>query len=205
MRSSAWPNGSTTCSGVRPARRHLGAGGRLRTSSEQALNEDVLDPRRRAGEPQPRLAYVVKRFPRYSETFVVNEILAHESAGCVVEIFSLRSPNDTHFQDTLARVRAPVRYVPWRRIRADEFWSASRDAFAACASFESLLRTEPPADSLDVYQALVLARWLRHGQVTHVHAHFAAQPATVTRLAASLTGIPWSFTAHANDIFHADV
>jgi colanic acid/amylovoran biosynthesis glycosyltransferase len=52
----------------------------------------------------PRIGYVLKRYPRYSETFVVNEILAHEAAGLPIEIFALRPSNDTHFQDILARV-----------------------------------------------------------------------------------------------------
>ncbi len=58
--------------------------------------------------PQPpRVGYVLKRYPRYSETFIVNELLAHEEAGLDVEIFSLRPCNDSHFQDAIARVRAP--------------------------------------------------------------------------------------------------
>lgn len=59
----------------------------------------------------PRIAYVVKRYPRYSETFIVNEILAHEAAGVDVHIVALRPPADTHFQDRIARVRAPVTYL----------------------------------------------------------------------------------------------
>ena len=46
-----------------------------------------------------RLAYVVKRYPRFSETFIVNEILQHEAAGIDLEIFSLRPSVDTHFQN----------------------------------------------------------------------------------------------------------
>src|SRR5713226_6584957 len=58
-----------------------------------------------------RVAFVVKRYPRYSETFVVREILAHERAGAVIDIFSLRPTNDGHFQDLLARVRGSVSYL----------------------------------------------------------------------------------------------
>ena len=50
-------------------------------------------------QERARVGYVVKRYPRYSETFIVNEILAHEAAGLDIEIFSLRPPNDGHFQD----------------------------------------------------------------------------------------------------------
>ena len=63
-----------------------------------------------ASEPF-RVGFVLKRYPRYSETFVVREILAHEEAGLSVEIFSLRPPDDAYFQDVIARVRAPVNYL----------------------------------------------------------------------------------------------
>ncbi|MFQ5596107.1 MAG: colanic acid biosynthesis glycosyltransferase WcaL, partial [Anaerolineae bacterium] len=45
--------------------------------------------------PRPiRVGYVLKMYPRFSETFIVNEILAHEAAGLDLEIFSLRPPAD---------------------------------------------------------------------------------------------------------------
>lgn len=157
-----------------------------------------------ADRPQ-RIAYVVKRFPRYSETFIVNEVLAHEAAGCEIEVFSLRPPVDTHFQDTLAQLRAPVRYVPAVGIRSTEFWTACTEAYDACGSLDVLLGDEAHVDGHDVYQALVLGRWLRLGGFDHVHAHFASLPATVARLAAQLARLPWTFTAHAKDIFHDEV
>ena len=58
-----------------------------------------------------RIAYVVKRYPRYSETFIVNEILAHEASGLDLSIISLNAPVDTHFQDAISKVRAPVSYL----------------------------------------------------------------------------------------------
>ena len=58
-----------------------------------------------------KLGFVVKRYPRYSETFIVREIIAHEEAGVPVEIFALRPPNDHHFQDIIARVKANVNYL----------------------------------------------------------------------------------------------
>ena len=68
-----------------------------------------------------RVGYVVKRYPRYSETFIVNEILAHEAAGLEIDIFALRPPTDAHFQGAIARVRAPVQYVAPLGKAAD-FW-----------------------------------------------------------------------------------
>ncbi|HEU5249031.1 MAG TPA: glycosyltransferase family 4 protein [Thermoanaerobaculia bacterium] len=153
----------------------------------------------------PRVGYVVKRFPRYSETFIVNEILAHEAAGVRIEIFSLRPPNDTHFQDSLSRVRAPVSYVPFSSVKAVEFWQAVEAAAEVCPAVWSELHRAVGDDPHDVYQALVLAREVAIREIDHLHAHFATTPASVARLAAFFAGIPFSFTAHAKDIFHESV
>src|SRR5438445_7621107 len=58
-----------------------------------------------------RLGLVTRRYPCYSQTFIAREVLAHEQAGLAIDIFSLRPPTDGHFQDLIARVRAPVHYL----------------------------------------------------------------------------------------------
>ena len=45
----------------------------------------------------PRVGYVLKMYPRFSETFILTEILAHEAAGAELEIFSLRPPTTGRF------------------------------------------------------------------------------------------------------------
>ena len=70
----------------------------------------------------PKIGYVLKRYPRYSETFIVNEILAHEAAGQPIEIFSLRPVEETHFQDNLGKVRAPVTRLTERLKNPDALW-----------------------------------------------------------------------------------
>jgi glycosyltransferase involved in cell wall biosynthesis len=49
-------------------------------------------------------------------------------------------------------------------------------------------------------QALVLAAEMP-GDVRHLHAHFLHTPASVTRYAALLLGLPWTGSAHAKDIW----
>ena len=88
-----------------------------------------------------RIGYVVKRYPRYSETFIVNEILAHERAGLDIEIFSIRPNTDTHFQDRISRVRAPVHYLSSANIRTATFWNLVREADQSLLGFWSILRT----------------------------------------------------------------
>lgn len=153
----------------------------------------------------PRVGYVLKRYPRYSETFIVNEILAHERAGLDVEIFALRSPNDTHFQDAISRVKAPVTYLQSDGVKAAEFWAAFEATSQVLPGFFSMLETGSGEEAIEVFQAAVLAREASSRGITHLHAHFATSATSVARLAAKFSGIPYTFTAHAKDIFHQSV
>ncbi len=152
----------------------------------------------------PRIGYVLKRYPRYSETFVVNEILALEQRGMELDIFALRPPSDTHFQDIIARVRAPVHYLPARAPKAVDFWDALRTA-AQWLSTDELLATTRGETVHEVHQALRLAHEIRTRGVRHLHAHFATSATGVARMAARFAGIGYSFTAHAKDIYHDSV
>ncbi|NUQ64862.1 MAG: glycosyltransferase family 4 protein [Pirellulales bacterium] len=149
-----------------------------------------------------RVGYVLKRYPRYSETFIVNEILAHEAAGLELDIFSLRPPSDSHFQDRLAKVRAPVRYLTIDGAKAAAFWSAVDAAADVLPGFWTALKKAQKCPASEVHQAIVLARLVRTGGITHLHAHFATEATGVARLAAAFAGVPYTFTAHAKDIFH---
>jgi colanic acid/amylovoran biosynthesis glycosyltransferase len=152
-----------------------------------------------------KVAYVVKRYPRYSETFIVNEVLAHEAAGVPIEIFSLFPPNDTHFQNSISRVRAPVHYLPCDGPKAVDLWNALQEVVGRAGSWERALTSAQGEAVRDVYQALMLARAVRARGIGHLHAHFATAATTVARLAAAFAGISYSFTAHAKDIFHESV
>lgn len=151
------------------------------------------------------VGYVLKRYPRYSETFIVNEILAHEAAGLPVEIFALRPPSDTHFQDTIARVRAPVHYLPAGCIKLANFWTLLREAEDILPGLWSALETVRDEDVRAIYQAVLLAYQVRLKGIGHLHAHFATVATTVARLAAHFSRVPFTFTAHAKDIFHESV
>jgi colanic acid/amylovoran biosynthesis glycosyltransferase len=152
-----------------------------------------------------KIGYVVKRYPRYSETFIVNEILAHEAAGVELEIFSVLPPEDGHFQDVISRVRAPVTYLPSKGLKVAEFWSVLEQAGEIFPDGWLSLEAARGEDVRYVYQAVVLAREARLRAISHLHAHFATAATTVARLAARFAGLPYTFTAHAKDIFHESV
>lgn len=154
-----------------------------------------------------RTAYVLKVYPRFSETFIVSEILAREAAGEDLVIFSLRAPDDPRFHPELARVLAPVHYLQ-KPVKASALWQSLRAAATTPAltaavgrHLAELLRESPE----DAAQAVQLAAALEREGVTHLHAHFASSATTVARLASLLSGVPYSFTAHAKDLFHESV
>lgn len=151
-----------------------------------------------------RVGYVMKVYPRFSETFIVNEILAHEAAGLTVDLFSLRPARDTHFQDVIARVRGGVTYLAEASPKAEALWLALRDLQSA-NGFAPGLDAARTATAEEVYAAAILARAVRERGLDHLHAHFASSATTVARIAARFAGITYSFTAHAKDIFHDGV
>ncbi|WP_314193762.1 glycosyltransferase [uncultured Arthrobacter sp.] len=153
-------------------------------------------------QSEPATAYILKMYPRFSETFIVSEILAREAAGDRIEIFSLRPPNDPRFHPELARVKAPVTYIG-RPKSAERVWETFRAAEAAgLAPAVSRVFVElATMDTNDALQAINLAVALQNRKIRHLHVHFASIPTTVARLASAITGIPYSFTAHAVDIF----
>lgn len=164
-----------------------------------------------------RVAYVVKRFPRFSETFVINEILALERRGIEVTVFSLLRPPAEQQHAFTSRLRAPVIYLSNSHLAKTGVLSTS-DASGVVVErpLEDLLVSDdyleiglPVKDSKKaaqlITQSATLATLLVSRQIRHVHAHFASNATTVAMLASRLTGIPYSFTAHARDIYHTYV
>jgi glycosyltransferase involved in cell wall biosynthesis len=156
----------------------------------------------------PRVAVVLKGYPRLSETFIAQEVLALERAGLPLAIWSLRRPTDHARHPLHAAIQAPVTYLPeylhqapLRVLRG--FVSAlRRPRFRALLALVLRdLRRDPSASRLRrLGQAVVLARELP-ATITHIHVHFLHTPASVARYAALLTGRRWSFSAHAKDIW----
>ncbi|HYD69037.1 glycosyltransferase [Azospirillum sp.] len=159
-----------------------------------------------------RVAVVVKGWPRLSETFIAQEVLGLERLGLAQLVVSLRHPTDRAVHELNRRVAAPVLYLPERlrddpgrvaralaKARRMPGWPAARAALAA-----DLARAPAPAAAADrlrrFAQGCVLAAELP-ADVGWLHAHFLHTPASVARTAALLTGLPWSFSAHAVDIW----
>lgn len=159
--------------------------------------------------PAPRLAVVLKGYPRLSETFIAQELLALQERGHRFEIWSLRAPYDggrTH--PVHERIRARVRYLPeylhddpqrvlraWRTSRRLPGYRRARSTF-----LRDLARDRTPNRVRRWGQALVLAAELPV-EAALLYAHFLHTPASVARYAALMRMLPWGVSAHAKDIW----
>jgi glycosyltransferase involved in cell wall biosynthesis len=154
------------------------------------------------------VAFVLKGYPRLSETFIAQEIRALERRGLDIRIVALRRPTDGKRHRLHDEIGAPVLYLPeylWRApLRVWRGWRAGRRLAGFAAAWRAFLRDlrrDPTPNRIRRFgQALVLARELPAG-VDRLHAHFLHTPASVTRYAALLRGLPWSVSAHAKDIW----
>ncbi len=157
------------------------------------------------------VAFVLKGYPRLSETFIANEIRALEERGLDILIVSLRHPTDVKTHPVHQEIRAAVLYLPEYLYRAPgrvlrAWWHARRRRrYRECLhTWLRDLRRDPSPNRVRRFgQALVLAHEL-DGQVVHLHAHFLHTPASVARYASILLDLPWSCSAHARDIWTTD-
>lgn len=153
---------------------------------------------------QPVL-YVLKRFPRLSETFVLREILGLEAAGVRVLVDTLLPPEQGPSHPELTALRARVRYVPRHPKLRD--WPAL-SAHVRVAVRHPLrwagLAVGSRRDNTwrRFVQAGLVAARIRSDGVGHVHAHFATAACEVATMAARLADVTCSVTAHAKDIYH---
>ena len=155
-----------------------------------------------------RIATVVKGYPRLSETFIAQEILGLERRGIAQLIVSLRRPTDTKVHDLNHEIAADVLYLPEYlkddpgRVRQGQIWAETQPGYSrALAAFQADLARDRSANRRRRWgQACVLARELP-ADVDWLHTHFLHTPASVTRYAALIRGLGWSFSAHAKDIW----
>jgi len=154
------------------------------------------------------VAFVLKGYPRLSESFIAQEILALERRGLDIRIVSLRRPTDRAVHPVHRAIRAPIAYLPeylWHApLRVARAWWRARRLPGYRGAWRAwlgdLARDPSPNRVRRFGQACVLAVE-QAGAVAWLHAHFLHTPASVVRYAALMTGLPWSVSAHAKDIW----
>jgi colanic acid/amylovoran biosynthesis glycosyltransferase len=187
--------------------RFSGAGRSLQTRS--VSTEALPDPQDQA--QGLKVGYVMSRFPRLSETFVLYEILAVEAQGVDVQVFPLiRERGDVIHPEAL-ELSARARYQPFLSLQVlgsqlyflrrspRRYLGALRDVLVG--TFGSLNFF---VGALGIFPKVAhTARLMQSAGIDHVHCHFASHPAAAGFIIGRLTRIPYSFTAHGSDL-HVD-
>jgi glycosyltransferase involved in cell wall biosynthesis len=177
----------------------------------------------------PSIAYVLKGFPRVSEIFIASEILRMEANGVPVRLLVIKAEDEPVRHPVVDELGAVPEHLPpagsvsgtpflrWLRATAPAFMPAlgrtlrrrpvgvvRAAAAAAAQAFRARrgLLAWRKVYAKEWFQAIAVAdRLLEQPGVRHLHAHFCHGATTVTWLASLMTGIPFSFTAHAKDIY----
>ena len=161
-----------------------------------------------ASPPAERLAVVLKGWPRLSETFIAQELVALEQRGLAFEVWSLRHPTDRKRHGLHEALRAKIHYLPEYlyeeplRVLKGAFQAPRLPGFrAALGLWLRHLRRDPTPNRIRRFgQAMVLAREAPSG-LGFLYAHFLHTPSSVALYAALLRQVPWGFSAHAKDIW----
>ena len=157
---------------------------------------------------QEKVAYIVSRFPKLTETFVLYEMVALEAEGVRVELYPLlRERQDVAHpgvESWVARAHyswfasLPVLLAMGhflRRCGLDyfRFWlEVLRETWGSWRFFIGAVVYFPKATRF--------AREMEKERIRHIHAHFSSHPTLVALVVHRLTGIPFSFTAHGSDL-----
>jgi glycosyltransferase involved in cell wall biosynthesis len=154
-----------------------------------------------------KIAYILGRFPALSETFVRQEILELEHQGGCVSIFSLFEPDNTQGVRVTWNGQASVTCIAEHSILIlllTAFRYFLRNPFRFLRTSIAMIghyRLNFLIGCRVLLFSSFLATQFEHEKIFHMHAHFASEAASVAQFTSLLTGIPYSFTAHANDIY----
>ncbi len=157
--------------------------------------------------PRLKIGYVVKMFPRLSETFVLNEIIELEQQGAEVVVFSLKKPNEGRFHQQVSRLKATVFYLEdldpkkWQSWISPEWPLLDRHRERLFKLVGDALRDGDSSRVDQIWSSAWIAAKAEVLGLHRLHAHFASLPSTIAHFVHEITGIPYSFTAHAKDIF----
>ena len=180
--------------------------------------------------PKHRIAYIMKGFPRISEPFISNEIYLLEQMGLGIHVFAIQSLSENQVHSTIGDIKTEVTYIPENPEVADlKFWEWLKRIMPRFFDKHFKLFLIRPCSylialSLTLYYSLkfrkglfsrvkkvfykdflragyIAAEIVKRQNIRHLHGHFCHGSTTMTMLVSKLTGIPFSFTAHAKDIY----
>jgi len=152
-----------------------------------------------------KIAYVLSQFPETHETFILREFEALKKKGVDFRIFSLK------------RCKDKVVHSEARELLGQTIYGKAFSYQLSAISFQHPIRTlrafiyviksnfKQPKELVKAFyvflESFYFAQIIKREKITHIHSHWATMPTTAAAILSKLTGRPFSFTAHAWDIF----
>jgi colanic acid/amylovoran biosynthesis glycosyltransferase len=163
--------------------------------------------------PGPRVAYLLLWFPEPSQTFVLDEVNTLVRLGLDVRVYTLYGARPASRVAGMAKVLAPVHRLgtaalgrlvrDW--LRRGRTWGPEAAGFWRRVAVRRWRSLETGGEALWATLAGVhLAGTLTADGIHHIHAPWANGPATAAWVASELSGIPFSFSARAHDLYPPD-
>lgn len=147
------------------------------------------------------VAYLFERFPSFGQTFCYREVAELERQGTGVQVFSIRRPAGEPEQDWDPAVVERVHYLPEEKPLVAEVDRILKTKAVSDRVRSAVEKWGRQSDFLRLYQAIYIGVRLQEKGLRQIHAHFAGMAARTAWWINEFFGVPYSFTAHANDIF----
>ncbi len=152
------------------------------------------------------LGFLVKTYPKLSETFVLQEILELQNEAFAMNIFSMQQPTDNKFHHAFSSVTVDIDYLS-----TDSYWQWGaikthlKFIFKRLWPYLSVLKftlTRAEGGSFKQFcQAVYFSNLVEKKGIRHLHVHFASEPAALAEIVSQLCGVSYSISAHAKDIY----
>ena len=160
-----------------------------------------------------RVAYVLLWFPEPSQTFILDEINTLRQLGLDLEVYTLYGPRPPGRLTGLAPRLAPVFHLGTAALGVllrdlgslRRRWGPQAGPFLKRVLVRRWRSLETAGEAFwAALSGVHLARRFVEAHIDHIHAPWANGPATAAWVASGLSGIHFSFAAHAHDIYPPD-
>lgn len=199
-----------------------------RIANQQRSADDfgLRDP----GLIDPEIGYILKGYPRLSEVFITNEIYLLEKFGLRLRIFSIKREDEKQSHDVVSQIQAPVTYLPavlsltennffawlWNTLpkffqthaqlvksRPAAYGKTLWEVFKMCFKYRTGAIWQPKKVFIKEFlqAGFIALEVINAKRIRHLHAHFCHGATNIAMFASQLAGVPFSFTAHAKDIY----
>jgi colanic acid/amylovoran biosynthesis glycosyltransferase len=147
------------------------------------------------------VAYLFERFPSFGQTFCYREVAELERQGVRVHVFSIRQPAAEPEQDWDKGIVERVQYLPEEKPLVAEIDRVLKTGAVSAEVRDAVKDWGRQSDFLRLYQAVYVGVRMQQKGLRHIHAHFAGMAARTAYWVERFFGLPFTVTAHANDIF----